>query len=80
MPSLFVTIEYEDSGTSSDLYLENKYISVLIHSLQEFVQCIFKGSTQSLLLTLFSPGPGLGALLSSYLEMALHEFHRYIDR
>src|SRR6218665_2932988 len=29
---------------------------------------------------LFSPGPWLGAPLSSYLEVTLYKFHRYIDR
>src|SRR6218665_2827468 len=29
---------------------------------------------------LFSPGHGLGAPLSSYLEVALYKFHRYIYR
>src|SRR6218665_684999 len=29
---------------------------------------------------LFSPGPGLGAPLSSYLEVALYKFHRKTDK
>src|SRR6218665_2615964 len=49
---------------------------IVFHLKSAFLHGISPARITSSLKLLFSPGPGLGAPLSSYLEMALYKFHR----